>query len=129
MISDIKGTPPAKPELYTPKVQPPVAANAPKPLDAAVRKAEIVPIKKADIAIDPVEMQQKLKRVLEEANQHMANSKVQLGFSMNQAISGPVITVKNLQSGEVVRTIPSEVVIKVAQNIDSLKGILFNQKL
>ena len=103
--------------------------SAPKPLDAAVRKAEIVPIKKADIAIDPVEMQQKLKRVLEEANQHMANSKVQLGFSMNQAISGPVITVKNLQSGEVVRTIPSEVVIKVAQNIDSLKGILFNQKL
>ena len=129
MISDIKGTPPAKPELYTPKVQPSVAANAPKPLDAAVRKAEIVPIKKADIAIDPVEMQQKLKRVLEEANQHMANSKVQLGFSMNQAISGPVITVKNLQSGEVVRTIPSEVVIKVAQNSDSLNGILFNQKL
>jgi uncharacterized FlaG/YvyC family protein len=48
---------------------------------------------------------------------------------MNQAISGPVITVKNLQSGEVVRTIPSEVVIHIAQNIDSLKGILFNQKL
>ncbi|MDP5117665.1 MAG: flagellar protein FlaG [Burkholderiaceae bacterium] len=129
MISDIKGTPPAKPEAYAPKVQPSVAANAPKPLDATVRKAEIVPIKKADIAIDPVEMQQKLKKVLEEANQHMANSKVQLGFSMNQSIDGPVITVKNLQSGEVVRTIPSEAVIKVAQNIDSLKGILFNQKL
>ena len=129
MISDIKGTPPAKPEVYTPKVQPSVATNPTKPLDSTVRKAEIVPIKKADIAIDPVEMQQKLKKVLEEANQHMANSKVQLGFSMNQAISGPVITVKNLQSGEVVRTIPSEVVIKVAQNIDSLKGILFNQKL
>ncbi len=129
MVSDIKGTPPAKPEVYTPKVQPSVAANTAKPLDSIVRKAEIVPIKKADIAIDPVEMQQKLKKVLEEANQHMANSKVQLGFSMNQAINGPVITVKNLQSGEVVRTIPSEVVIKVAQNIDSLKGILFNQKL
>ena len=129
MTSDIKGTPPAKPEVYTPKVQTSVAANAPKPLDAAVRKADLVPIKKADLAIDPIEMQQKLKKILEEANQHMANSKVQLGFSMNQAIDGPVITVKNLQSGEVVRTIPSEVVIKVAQNIDSLKGILFNQKL
>ena len=129
MVSDIKSTPPAKPEVYTPKVQPSVAANAPKPLDAAVRKADLVPIKKADLAVDPIEMQQKLKKILEEANQHMANSKVQLGFSMNQAIDRPVITVKNLQSGEVVRTIPSEVVIKVAQNIDSLKGILFNQKL
>ena len=129
MIPDIKGTPPAKPEVHTPKVQTADAANGPKPLDASVRKAEIVQIKKADLAVDPIEMQQKLKKILEEANQHMANSKVQLGFSMNQAIDGPVITVKNLQSGEVVRTIPSEVVIKVAQNIDSLKGILFNQKL
>ncbi len=128
MIPDIKGTPPAKPEVHTPKVQT-AAPNGPKPLDASVRKAEIVQIKKADLAIDPIEMQQKLKKILGEANQHMANSKVQLGFSMNQAIDGPVITVKNLQSGEVVRTIPSEVVIKVAQNIDSLKGILFNQKL
>ena len=129
MIPDIKGTPPAKQEVHTPKVQTSAAANGPKPLDASVRKAEIVQIKKADLAVDPIEMQQKLKKILEEANQHMANSKVQLGFSMNQAIDGPVITVKNLQSGEVVRTIPSEVVIKVAQSIDSLKGILFNQKL
>ena len=129
MIPEIKGTSPAKSEVPTPKAQPSVAANVAKPLDALVRKADIVQIKKADLAIDPIEMQQKLKKILEEANQHMANSKVQLGFSMNQAIDGPVITVKNLQSGEVVRTIPSEVVIKVAQNIDSLKGILFNQKL
>ena len=129
MISNIKGTPPAKPEVSTLKVQASVAANSLKPLDTSVHKPEIVAIKKADLAVDPVEMQQKLKKILEEANEHMANSKVQLGFSMNQAISGPVITVKNLQSGEVVRTIPSEVVIHIAQNIDSLKGILFNQKL
>ena len=129
MIPDIKVTSPAKPAVDTPKVQASAGSNSAKPLDATVRKADLVPIKKADLAVDPIEMQQKLKKILEEANQHMANSKVQLGFSMNQAIDGPVITVKNLQSGEVVRTIPSEVVIKVAQNIDSLKGILFNQKL
>ena len=129
MISNIKGTPPAKPEVSNLKVQASVVANGAKQLDTSVQKPEIVSIKKADLAVDPVEMQQKLKKILEEANQHMANSKVQLGFSMNQAISGPVITVKNLQSGEVVRTIPSEVVIHIAQNIDSLKGILFNQKL
>ena len=129
MIPDIKVTSPAKPAVEPPKVQATAASNGAKPLDASVRKADLVPIKKADLAVDPIEMQQKLKKILEEANQHMANSEVQLGFSMNQAIDGPVITVKNLQSGEVVRTIPSEVVIKVAQNIDSLKGILFNQKL
>jgi flagellar protein FlaG len=128
MISDIKGSPLPKPEVSAPKVQL-ASAGGSKPSETMVHKADIVQIKKADLAVDPVEMQQKLKKVLEEANQHMANSKVQLGFSMNQAINGPVITVKNLQSGEVVRTIPSEVVIHIAQNIDSLKGILFNQKL
>ena len=129
MISNIKGTPPAKPEVSTLKVQASVVANGAKPLDTSVHKPEIVSIKKADLAVDPVEMQKKLKKILEEANQHMANSKVQLGFSMNQAISGPVITVKNLQSGEVVRTIPSEEVLRVAKSIDSLKGVIFSEKM
>jgi uncharacterized FlaG/YvyC family protein len=35
--------------------------------------------------------------------------------------------VKNQQSGEVIRQIPSEVVIKVAHSIEDLKGMLHNQ--
>jgi flagellar protein FlaG len=87
-----------------------------------------VAIKPAELTMDPRQMAERLKQVLAEANQQMANSRVALGFSMNEAINGPVITVKNLQTGEVVRTIPNEVVVRVAQSIQSLKGVLFNEK-
>ena len=109
-----------------------VAKPAPKEAAAAPKdslyRADIVAIKPAELTMDPRQMAERLKQVLTEANQQMANSRVALGFSMNEAINGPVITVKNLQTGEVVRTIPNEVVVRVAQSIQSLKGVLFNEK-
>jgi len=39
----------------------------------------------------------------------------------------PVITVRNTNTGEVVRQIPTEEVIRVAHRMDALKGILFNK--
>lgn len=107
------------------KPAPKEAAPAPK---EGLYRADIVPMKPVELTMDPRQMAEKLKQVLAEANQQMANSKVALGFSMNEAINGPVITVKNLQTGEVVRTIPNEVVVRIAQNIQSLKGVLFNEK-
>lgn len=111
-----------------------VAVSKTNPKDSAavpkegLYRADIVQMKPVELTVDPRQMAEKLKQVLAEANQQMANSKVALGFSMNEAIHGPVITVKNLQNGEVVRTIPNEVVVRVAQNIQSLKGVLFNEK-
>jgi uncharacterized FlaG/YvyC family protein len=40
-----------------------------------------------------------------------------------------VVTVHNTETGEVVRQIPSEVVIRVAQGIESFKGMLHNKKV
>jgi uncharacterized FlaG/YvyC family protein len=39
-----------------------------------------------------------------------------------------VITVRNLETGNVVRQIPGEDVLRMAHNLDKLKGILFNEK-
>jgi len=42
----------------------------------------------------------------------------------------PVVTVRNTVTGEVVRQIPNEVVIRVAENIDVVKkGLLHNSKV
>jgi flagellar protein FlaG len=48
---------------------------------------------------------------------------------MDDSIHGPVITVHNTQTGEVVRQIPSQVVLNIAHSIDSLKGVLFSKKI
>lgn len=128
MSTEIKTSAPAPVEggrAIAPKPAPKGAAPA---APDALYRADIVPMKQVELSVDPRQMAEKLKQVLAEANQQMANSKVALGFSMNEAINGPVVTVKNLQTGEVVRTIPNEVVVRVAQSIHSLKGVLFNEK-
>jgi flagellar protein FlaG len=86
-----------------------------------------VQIKKSNpIASDPAQKQKELKDALAQLNKQMADNKQQLGFSQDDSISGPVIVVTNTQTGEVVRKIPSEAVIRVAHNIEALKGILFS---
>jgi flagellar protein FlaG len=37
-----------------------------------------------------------------------------------------VITVKNSSTGEVIRQIPDEALLRVAHNIDDIKGLLHN---
>lgn len=73
--------------------------------------------------------QKNLKEAIAQLNQQMVNSNQHLGFELNDHIKGPVITVHNTHTGEVVRKIPSEEVLRVAQSIDSLKGVIFNKNL
>ena len=128
MSTQIKTSAPSPVEggrVTAPKSAPKEASSA---AHDALYRADIAPMKRVELSVDPRQMAEKLKQVLAQVNQEMANSKVSLGFSMNEAINGPVVTVKNLQTGEVVRTIPNEVVVRVAQSIHSLKGVLFNEK-
>lgn len=59
---------------------------------------------------------------LEAALPKASNSLV---FSVDEVLNRPVITVVDKKSGEVVRTLPSDEVIRVVHNIDRMKGILF----
>jgi len=71
-----------------------------------------------------------LQEAVSMLNQQVASHKNGLGFSINDSIDVPVVTVKNTVTGEVVRQIPNEVVIRVAQNIDTVqKGLLHNSKV
>ena len=84
---------------------------------------------KVELSLSPEEKQQTLKAALNELNQQMVSNKQYLGFRMDDAIHGPVITVHNTQTGEVLRQIPSETALKIAHSIDSLKGMLFSKKI
>ena len=55
------------------------------------------------------------------------NSGRTLGFSRDPAVSGPVITVTDSQTGKVVRQIPFEVLVRVAHSIEKMKGLLFDK--
>ena len=61
-------------------------------------------------------------------NQQIASTSRGLGFHMDEAVGGPVVTVRSADTGEVVRQIPNEVVVRVAHSIEKMKGLMFNSK-
>jgi flagellar protein FlaG len=96
----------------------------------AVQKPKSVQVPvKAEITLDTKQQEKLVKEAISKLNEQAKASNQQLGFSMDPHINGPVITVHNTHTGEVVRTIPSEEVLRVAKSIDSLKGVIFNEKM
>jgi len=97
---------------------------------AAVQKPQSIPAPvKAEMTLDANQQEKLVKEAISKLNEQAKASNQNLGFRMDPHIKGPVITVHNTHTGEVVRTIPSEEVLRVAKNIDSLKGVIFNEKM
>ncbi len=95
--------------------------------------AEAAPVvqarKPVEMHIDPVQNEKAMREAIAQINKQMADNKQHLGFSHDESVNGPVIVVTNSATGEVIRKIPTEVVIRVAHNIDALKGILYSTKI
>ena len=83
--------------------------------------------KPVEIKFDPAQARQNLKTAISLLNEQMASTKQGLGFSFDESINSAVIKVSNIHTGEVVRQIPSEEVLRMAHKIDDLKGILYNK--
>ena len=86
------------------------------------------PMSKPDVQVDTQQMKQNLDAAIDRLNAQMKESSRGLNFSMDEKLGRPVVTVRNESTGEVVRQIPNEVVVRVAHNIDQLKGLLHNEK-
>ena len=80
------------------------------------------------IKFDASEVRQSLQEAVSMLNQQMSSTKRGLGFQVDEAVGGPVVTVRSAESGEVVRQIPNEVVVRIAHNIEKVKGLLFSAK-
>ena len=106
---------------------------APPPVQAAiadpVAPAEKAPAVKAEPLVDPAEMRANLEAAIEKLNQQVERNGRGLNFAIDEKLNRPVITVRSTATGEIVRTIPNEVVIKVAHNIEDIKGLLMDHKL
>ena len=111
-------TPVAAPVL--PRATATSAKNAVEPVEMQVPE-------RPKIEFDPEEMRRNVQDAIKRLND-MAQSKQQnLNFRMDEAANRFVITVKNTRTGEVIRQIPNETVLKVAHNIEELKGLLHNE--
>ena len=108
------------------KVQVPVP---PEKAEPAVPKVKLQAPEKVDLGFNAKEMRQNLQEAIERLNQQLKANGRDLSFQMDEEINRPIITVRNIETGEVVRQIPSEEIIRMAHSIEEGKGLLFNVSL
>ena len=72
------------------------------------------------------EQNKKLQQVVAELNQMMGMTNTKLSFSVDRESNKMIIRVVNAETQEVIRQIPSEDAINVAQHIHGLMGILYD---
>jgi len=70
-----------------------------------------------------------LEAAVEEIRKMADENLMNLGFSIDRKINTHVVVVTDKNSGQVIRQIPDEVVIRVAHNIADLKGLMFDKKM
>jgi flagellar protein FlaG len=104
----------------TPVTKPAEAVRAPAPETAK-------PVAEAKPQHDPQETRRTLEEATEHLNQQMRRNSRDLSFSVDDVANKVVLTVKN-KEGEVVRQIPNEVVLRVAHNMDDVKGLMQDGK-
>lgn len=97
-----------------------VVAQAQQVLDTPKPVAEPKP--------DPQASRRALEEATEHMNQQMRRNSRDLSFSVDDVANTVVVTVKNRESGEVVRQIPNEVALRIAHNMENMKGLLQDGK-
>ena len=73
--------------------------------------------------------EERVREAVEEINKELFKLQSELGFSVDKVANDIVVTVKRKESGELVRQIPSEAILKLAHNFEKLKGVFLDDFL
>jgi flagellar protein FlaG len=96
-------------------------------LSLEAKAQALAPIPKPEIKFDAEHARKNLEEAIQKLNDMMKDSGRTLSFSMDVKLGRPIVFVKNMANGDVVRQIPSEVVVRVAHGIEDFKGLLHNE--
>lgn len=94
----------------------------------ALKKVELSAPPTSNIRFDRSAMERSLRDAIKLLNDQMSSQTQGLGFHYDDTTKAPVVTVRNLETGQVVRQIPSSDLLRLAHRLDELKGILYNAK-
>ncbi len=71
-------------------------------------------------------VREKLEEISELLNFEMKVRSTNLDFQVDEPTNRVVVKVINRDTGNVIREVPSEAILRVSKNIEALKGILFD---
>lgn len=132
MTQDISAISQPKPVVPTVAAKPAPAAAA-APVTAVAEPEEAVqPVMEApkfEPLVSTEEMRENLREAVKRLNEMMREGNRDLNFSMDETTDRVVITVMNANTGEVVRQIPDATLLRMAHNLENLKGVLHNESI
>ncbi|MBU0995481.1 MAG: flagellar protein FlaG [Proteobacteria bacterium] len=70
----------------------------------------------------------KMDTIVESLNDYMDMLQTTLGFSVDKRAEQIVVTVKNRESGEIIRQIPSEELLAIQEKMEELTGLILNKR-
>ncbi len=111
-------------ELSVPSHRPVEPVRAPEP---SHEPAVVTPPAKPVVNFDPEKERKELQEAILKLNEMLQDNSRTVSFSMDVKLGRPIVFVKNLSTGEVVRQIPNEVVVRMAHAIEDFKGMLHNK--
>jgi len=94
-----------------------------------IKRPKIIPIERPQIKVDTEAAKERLDQAIRIMNERMQDGGRGLAFKVDPSINRPVVTVTNQETGEVIRQIPNEVIVRMARSIDQTKGNLLNAKV
>lgn len=116
---------PPMPGLRTPDLTSNVIPHYVQP---QVHKVELAPNPVSTVQFERSTLEKSLKAAVKLLNDQMSSRDQGLTFSYDDSTNSPVVTVRNLESGQVIKQIPSVDLLRLAHRMDDLKGILYNAK-
>lgn len=73
-------------------------------------------------------LRKEIDESVKNANERLSELNQKLSISIDSGTGSIVVKVTDSQTGEILRQLPSEEALRIARNIDSLTGILVDQK-
>jgi len=114
--------------LPTPASKPSPEVSAPQVKEEIGKVAQATFAIKSQVSSDMQRIQLSMEEAVQKLNDLMKNSGRNLNIGIDKALGGPVVVVRS-ESGDLVRQIPNETVIKIAHSIEEFKGWLHDQKV
>ena len=128
MTTEISATGSAKPgPAPVPAPAPAPTAAAPSAVTSTGDSKPVEEVPKFEPLVSTEERLANLREAIQRLNDMMRESSRDLNFSIDETTDRVVITVKNANTGEVVRQIPDATLLRVSHNIENLKGVLLNE--
>ena len=72
--------------------------------------------------------QQQVKEAVEQIQRNNVASSTDLQFSVDGATGRTIVSIVDAETGEVVRQIPTEEIMKMARSLERMQGLLFTGK-